>query len=98
MGKKKNRIKKENLTSMNFEELKEYLNKCKIKFFEMEDEDADAEKEIVYIYWCEIGDNFYDYGEKRPKHTHFYKKFEFLRDDPRVVLLDCADCCGCASW
>lgn len=98
MGKKKNRIKREEkrekFMSMNFKELKEYLNKNKIEFFEMED----TEEEIVCIYWCQVGDNFYDYGEKPPKHMNFKKDLEFLKDDPRINFIECCNCCGCAGW
>ncbi len=98
MGKKKNRIKRkekrEKFISMNFEELKEYLNKNEIEFFEMED----TEEEIVCIKWCEIGDNFYDYGEEPPTRIKFNKGLEFLKDDPKVILIECSECCACAGW
>lgn len=53
--------------------------------------------QIVYIKACEVGDNFYDYGEE-PKDIAFDKEFTFLKDDFRIRIVECCDCCGCAGW
>ena len=52
----------------------------------------------LYIRWCEVGDNFYDYGQAKPLKMKFDKKYEYLRNDPRIRFTTCEDCCGCAGW
>lgn len=50
---------------------------------------------------CGLGDNFYDYGEKPPRHLHFETQeiLEFyLKWKKYLVLIDCTECCGCAGW
>lgn len=46
---------------------------------------------------CDVGNNFYDYGEPEKKLT-FYPKFQFLQNDHRIIIEDCSICCGCAGW
>lgn len=50
-----------------------------------------------YIGRCAVGeDNFYDYGEAEKLLT-FYKGYEWLANDPHIVIVDCCDCCACAG-
>jgi len=49
------------------------------------------------IYACNVGENGYEYGEPEPPIT-YYPEYEFLRNDPRILLIRCDDCCQCGSW
>ena len=51
----------------------------------------------IYIYWCCVGNNFYDYGKEKPKTTD-YSFAPYVKDDPRIILITCEDCCRCAGW
>lgn len=49
---------------------------------------------------CEIGNNFYDYEDEPPANLNFalHPDLAELEDDPRIYILWCSDCCGCAGW
>ena len=56
---------------------------------------------VIYIKRCEVGDNFYDYNqEKTPiKYDCCSQKLaSLIKDDFRVHIVYCEDCCGCAGW
>lgn len=53
--------------------------------------------QLLYIKCCAVGDNFYDYGERPPKRLDF-SRAPYLKDDPRIEIIYCEDCCGCAGW
>ena len=89
MGKKKNRIKREENKKMTLEEIMRFLEDNNVEYYEYD--------KSVGICACQIGDNFYDYGE-RPQAVVFDEKFKFLKDNPKVIILECCDCCGCAGW
>lgn len=44
--------------------------------------------------------NFYDYEEpyKKPQCYKKDKFFQELFNDPRIMVIDCSDCCRCAGW
>lgn len=67
------------------------LDELGIDWFRSEDGQS------IEIKACEIGNNFYDYGEE-PTPIVFNKKYEFLKGDHRIHILDCQACCGCAGW
>lgn len=69
----------------------ERLNRMHIKYERSED------NQKIQILACEVGDNFYDYSET-PKRVTFYPHLEFLKNDPRVQIIECDGCCGCAGW
>lgn len=59
----------------------------------------DESGQYLCVLCCALGDNFYDYGEEPPR-TFKYDN-EMLREigtDRRVIIVDCADCSGCAGW
>jgi len=45
---------------------------------------------------CVVGDNFYDYGET-PKPIR-YNYAPWAENDPRIIVISCEECCGCAGW
>lgn len=76
----------------------EKLKNIKRKLDEMEVNWSESENgQNIEIKACEIGNNFYDYGEE-PTPIVFSKQYEFLKDDHRVHIIDCQSCCGCAGW
>ena len=62
----------------------------------------ESEKELYSINWCHLGDNFYDYNEERPQIKldliKNYKIRQWITKDPRIIICDCEDCCGCGGW
>lgn len=49
------------------------------------------------VLCCMVGDNFYDYEEDPPEEWD-YSDFIELKNDPRIEIVGCEDCCGCAGW
>ncbi len=56
------------------------------------------EESGVRIAACALGDNFYDYGERPKKVRIDDKELRFLKNHPKVTIVECCDCCGCAGW
>ena len=57
--------------------------------------------QILLIRACFVGDNFYDYGET-PKEIKWDRispsLAQELKNDHRIKILKCEDCCGCSGW
>ena len=49
---------------------------------------------------CALGQNFYDYGDEPPIALDFSEcpELKGIENDPRIIIIMCEDCCGCASW
>ena len=58
------------------------------------------DNQTLVIQSCQLGNNFYDYEEDPPEKLDFSlcPELEELEDDPRIYILWCSDCCGCAGW
>lgn len=54
----------------------------------------------LYIKSCALGHNFYDYGEDEPEEIDFsyHPDLKKIENDPRIIIITCGDCCGCAGW
>ena len=50
------------------------------------------------IQSCQLGDNFYDYGQSPKRIKIDDKDLLFLQSDSRIKILDCESCCGCGGW
>ena len=68
-----------------------HLDKLSVKYERSENGQA------IQILACKVGDNFYDYDEAEKPIT-FYSRLNFLKNDPRIQIIKCEDCCGCAGW
>ena len=55
--------------------------------------------QILCVKCCAIGDNFYDYGDE-PRNELKYDSpiMKEIANDPRVYIIMCEECCGCAGW
>lgn len=55
----------------------------------------------ITIQACELGDNYYNYGEDAPDKIKIddeeIRKLD-LENDHRIHFIRCEDCCGCGSW
>lgn len=49
------------------------------------------------IHACAVGDNFYDYGDE-PKPIVFDEECKRMENNPLFDIVECCDCCCCASW
>ena len=76
---------------LKLKEIKNKLNQMKVEY------EISDDNQKIYILSCNIGDNFYDYDEA-PRPTVFNKKFDFLKNDKRIEIIKCDECCGCAGW
>ena len=54
-------------------------------------------KDKFIIDACEVGDNFYDYGDE-PKPITFAEGYEWMEDNPLIIIRECCDCCSCSGW
>lgn len=72
-------------------DIEKKLKKEKVRYFRSENE------QFLYVYSCDIGNNFYDYGEEEPP-LKIKSEFSFLKDDFRIKIIRCCDCCCCAGW
>lgn len=83
---------------MTFKEIRNYLQKENISYYESED------GQYLYLKACAFDDNnhsnFFDYGEpfKEPCCYTKNKVLKELYNDPRIRIMDCSECCGCAGW
>lgn len=75
---------------MKMKELKQLLDKTDIEY--------EMVNQQIYILSCCLGDNFYDYGEDEKPIEIDDEQLKFLLTDPRVKIITCKDCCGCAGW
>lgn len=83
---------------MRFKNIRTYLEKKGIRYYETEN----GQKLVIPA--CAFDDekhsNFFDYGEPYKK-PHCYNKDKFFKElfnDPRIIIIDCSDCCSCAGW
>lgn len=83
---------------MRLENIKKYLNKKNIHYYESED------GKKIWVPACAFDSknqtNFYDYGEPY-KEPQCYNKSKFCQElfnDPRIIIVDCSECCSCAGW
>lgn len=72
-------------------EICQFLDQHHIKYERSEN------NQYIYIHACEVGDNFYDYDES-PKPICYNAGLEWIKDDPRIIISECADCCCCSGW
>lgn len=56
------------------------------------------DEKVVVLRACEIGDNFYDYGDEAPDKMECEEELKFVLDNPLIYIKDCSECCGCAGW
>ena len=54
-------------------------------------------QQLLYIYACDVGNNYFEYGEEI-QPVHFYDKYQFLENDWRIYIITCDECFGCGSW
>lgn len=67
------------------------------------DKEENKDTNIVFIQWCQIGANFFDYGEPEPETMNIDekgKKLITLAKNAGIELnfLKCDECSGCAGW
>lgn len=79
---------------MKIKEIIKILEEQKIDF----ELDFFDNEEKIFIKSCDLGDNFYDYGEREPELRIDNSKLKFLEDCNNVIITRCCDCCGCAGW
>ena len=83
---------------MKFKNIKMYLDKKGIHYYESDD----GQKLVIRACAFDSNkeSNFYDYGEpyKEPKCYNKEKFFQELFNDPRIIIVDCSECCACAGW
>jgi len=83
---------------MKFKEIRNYLQKENISYYESEN------GQHLFLKACAFDDknhsNFFDYGEpfKEPCCYTKNKVLKELYNDPRIIIMDCSECCGCAGW
>ncbi len=51
----------------------------------------------LFIKNCHVGNGIYDYGEEE-KPINFKSEYLFLKNDPRIIILTCDNCCECGGW
>lgn len=75
-------------------EIEKELTQKGIEFWHEDD------NQTLVIQSCQLGNNFYDYEEDPPEKLDFslFPELEELEDDPRIHILWCSGCCGCAGW
>ena len=83
---------------MKFKEIKNYLKDKNIPYYESEN------GQFIVLRACTFDSknhtNFFDYHEPY-KVPHCWTKDKVLKElfnDPRIIIEDCSDCCGCAGW
>lgn len=83
---------------MKFKNIRAYLDKKGILYNESDN------GQYLYIRACAFDSdtqtNFYDYDEpiKTPRCYNKEQFFQELFSDPRIKIVTCDDCCGCAGW
>ena len=80
-------------------EMKKLLAKYDIDY---EENCNDKGIDFLVVRECDLGDNFYDYGEE-PHDFEWREDIPFsIRDDIAnsscISFLSCCDCCRCAGW
>ncbi len=83
---------------MRLENIEKYLSKKNLRHHRSE-----TGKQIIVPACAFDSDkqtNFYDYGEpyKKPQCYNKNKFFQELFNDPRIIIIDCSECCSCAGW
>lgn len=73
-------------------EIEKQFDKLKIEYHRSEN------NQYLCVYCCSIGNNFYDYGENQPKEWDYSNFPKDLINDPRIVIIPCEECYGCAGW
>lgn len=83
---------------MKFKNIRMYLDKKGIHYYESDN----GQKLIIRAcaFDSDEESNFYDYGKpyKKPMCYSKEKFFQELFNDPRIIIVDCSDCCACAGW
>ena len=76
------------------EEIEKELTQKGIEFW------YENDNQTLVIQSCQLGNNFYDYEEEPPEKLDFslHPELKELEDDPRIYILWCSACCGCAGW
>ena len=83
---------------MKLKNIESYLEKKHIRYY------RNANDQKIIVPACAFDSknhtNFYDYGEpyKEPQCYNKDKFFQELFNDPRVIVIDCSNCCACAGW
>ena len=80
-------------------EIKELLDRYDIDYEESYDDEGE---DFLFVRECDLGDNFYDYGEEPSKFEWREDIPPSVRDDIAnsscITFLSCCDCCKCAGW
>lgn len=84
---------------MTVKEIKLQLDKLGITNYHI----PNYNKQLIKIYSCALGDNFFDYGEDEPEEFDWFEEIpvelrEELENNDLVEIIHCDDCCGCAGW
>ena len=55
--------------------------------------------QTLFVLNCAVAKNCcYGYCDKEIPPFKFDPEWEYLRDDPRIEVVRCEDCCGCGDW
>ncbi len=83
---------------MKFKEIRNYLDKENISYYESENGQRLILKACAFD--SKNHTNFFDYGEpyKEPQCYTKNKILKELYNDPRIIINTCDECCGCAGW
>ena len=46
---------------------------------------------------CAVGDNFYDYADT-PQPIIFDEEYEWMENNPFIIIRECCDCSCCGGW
>lgn len=77
-------------------EITKYLDKNGISYWRSENNQKLILRACAFN--SETESNFYDYGEPPKPIKCFDQKMQFIFNDPRVVVINCGECWGCAGW
>lgn len=62
------------------------------------DIEYEIENQRIHILSCDLGNNFYNYGEPKKTITIDDEQLKFLSTDFRVNIITCENCCCCSGW
>ena len=80
---------------LKLKEIEKKLNKKQVRFYRTEDGQG-----IVIEPPCQVltENSLFGYFDKTVSPQVLKEEFWYLKDDHRVLILTCEECCGCGDW